>query len=76
MPNVPSAYTAIWDYLDWIRSKINPIDAYPMANPQPLKEPSPNILLRSNEASSTTAPTPLSTAAPTKLRDFIDLAFT
>ncbi|KAK4017995.1 hypothetical protein OUZ56_000067 [Daphnia magna] len=69
MPNVPSAYTAIWDYLDWIRAKISPIDSYPMANPLPLKEPSPVIMVRANEAVTTTP------APSTAQHDFIDLAF-
>jgi len=34
MPKVPSAYVAIWDYLDWIWNIISPLDSYPHPDSQ------------------------------------------
>ena len=86
MPAVPSAYTAIWDYLDWIRARVNPIDPYPVANPDPLNRASPPptlpIMVRSNieagadsKTSSSSAPSTTTMKTTTKPTDFIDLAF-
>lgn len=85
MPSVPSAYTAVWDYVDWIHSKISPLDAYTDQPMLPSKEaPLPPIMVRSNipvgnadnAAAPTTATSP-TTVRPTtsKPKDFIDLAF-
>jgi len=91
MPAVPSAYTAVWDYVDWIHNKISPLDAYSDQPMLPSKEgPMPPIMMRSNipvdgtaTAALTTATTTttvratVSTLRPTtsKPKDFIDLAF-
>ena len=83
MPSVPSAYTAVWDYVDWIHNKISPIDAYADQPMMPSKEgPLPPIMVRSNIAATegsaaATFTSTTTTARPTtpKTRDFIDLAF-
>ena len=86
MPAVPSAYTAIWDYLDWIRARVNPIDPYPVANPDPLNRastpPTLPIMVRSNieagadsKTSSSSTPSTTTMKTTTKPTDFIDLAF-
>jgi secreted trypsin-like serine protease len=61
LPNVPSAYTAVFDYNDWIRSKIASFDPYPDNS-----LPSGNnvVMVRSNPSSETSETT-----------DYIDLAF-
>lgn len=80
MPAVPSAYTAVWDYLDWIRTKVSQFDPYPMSNPDPLNRdtpPSLPIMVRagSDGTSQTTAAPTTVKPTPKSPLDFIDLAF-
>jgi len=83
MPKVPSAYVAIWDYLDWIWNIISPMDPYPHPDSQevaPKEEIAVNLAIQprmkdgdvSDEIESTRS-SQLSESSQEE--EYIDLAF-
>lgn len=72
MPGVPSAYTAIWDYLDWIHDKVSVIDPYTVNTPLPPNRDSSQgplpIMARANPIDEDSGSPPGTTAAPTTMR--------
>lgn len=77
LPGVPSVYTAVSDYLDWIWSKVDLVDPYSVMDPIVALQGPIGIVTRSkNDTTTASTTTPVTMASQVDpVPDYIDLAF-